>query len=281
VTELLARPLGVGSFRLGESPVAVGGELVFVDIEGHALHRLDWHGQEVGALTSSTFAQRVCCAVPAAGGGLLLALEARVEHLAGDGDRTVVSTDVPAGVRLNDGACDSHGRFLVGTTGHERESGMGALHRLDGDRLTTLLDGLTLPNGLGWSPDGRRFHLADSMARQILTYEYDPGLGQLGARLATVDLGHLAGYPDGLAVDSEGNLWVAFWDGAAVRCLEPDGTVRHEVRLPVPDPTSCAFLAPGTLVITTARGDGRAAGAGDLFRVDVPASGLPTTPWRP
>lgn len=279
--EFLARPLGVGSFQLGESPVRLGDELVFIDLEGRGLHRAPWDGQALGALSSSAFAQRVCCAAPAAGGGLLVALESRIEHVADDGVRTVVSTDVPGtGVRLNDGGCDPAGRFFVGLMGYDFEPGLGALLRLDGHRLTTVLDGLVLPNGMDWSPDGTRFYLADSMARHVLVHAYDPGTGTVGERLATIDLSHLPGYPDGLTVDTDGRLWVAFWDGGAVRCLDPDGTVRHEVPMPVPDPTCAAFLEPGLLVVTTAIGAVTPPGAGDLFLVEVPATGLPTTPWR-
>lgn len=270
--------MGVGSFVLGESPLVLADDLVFVDLEGHSLHR---YRLGDGDLSSIAFAQRVCTVAPAADGGLLVALETRLEHLAEDGERTVVSTDVPAGVRLNDGRCDSEGRFFVGTTGYEREAGRGALHRLDSGRLITVVDGLTLPNGLGWSPRGDRLYLADSMERQVLVHDYDVGGPGVGSLLAVIDLAHLPGYPDGLAVDSDGNLWIAFWDGGAVRCVGPDGTVRHEIELPVNDPTSCAFVGPGDLVITTARGERGTPGAGDLFRATVPATGLPTTPWRP
>lgn len=277
MARLQASPLGVGSFRLGESPIVLGRKVVFVDLEGRALHRLDL---DSGRLDSTAYAQRVCAVVPAAAGALLVALESRLELMDGTGSRTVVSTDVPAGVRLNDGACDSHGRFFVGMMGYERESGLGSLRCLHGGRLVPVLTGLTLPNGLGWSPDGGSFYLVDSMERTVSRYGYDSAAGEIGPQRDVLDLSHLSGYPDGMTVDADGNLWVAFWSGGAVRCLTPTGTVRHEVSVAAPDATSCTFLGPGELLITTALGDGIGPHAGDLFLAQVAAAGCPDNVWQ-
>ncbi len=271
-----ARPLGIGRFALAESPVMTSDGLVFVDLEGHALHRLD---PAARTLASWSYALPVCCAVPARSGGLLVALAERVEHLDPADVRTVISVDVPPGVRLNDGSCDPRGRFFVGSCGYEREPGRGALHRLHGERLVPVLDGLTLPNGLGWSPDGDRLYLADSVRRVVLVHAYDLERGEVGPLRDTLDTSAVSGYPDGLTVDSDGRLWVAFWGGGAVRCLDPDGNVRHEVRVSAAATTSCAFLAPGKLVVTT--GTGGPDPAGDLFVADVPAAGLPQHSWTP
>lgn len=278
-----ACPLGVGSCRLGEAPLwlARTGELVFSDLEGRALHRYGW---DTRLLVSARFEQRVCCVAEVSGeDALLVGLEHRMEVVGPDGSREVVSGEVPLAVRLNDGACDPRGRFFVSTMGYHREPGMGVLHRLERDgRLTEVMAGLTVPNGMGWSPDGTVLYHVDSAAQSIAVLPYDVDVGTIGTARSRIDVSGLAGWPDGMAVDVEGNLWVAFWGGAAVHCFDPAGTHLHEVTVPVPAPTSCVFAGPGlaTLVITTAEDpSGVHPDAGGLFAADVGVCGAPRPAW--
>jgi sugar lactone lactonase YvrE len=111
--------------------------------------------------------------------------------------------------------------------------------------------GLGLPNGIGWSPDGRTFYLADSLRRLILCARCDPDAGTLDDLEVFVSVA--TGRPDGLRVDEEGTIWVAVWDGGEVRRYLPDGRLLQTLPLPVSRPTACEFDDAGRLFITTAR----------------------------
>src|SRR6185503_8686605 len=121
--------------------------------------------------------------------------------------------DNPVATRMNDGSCDPAGRFWAGSMGYGEEPGAGSLYRLDLDgSVQRILGGLTISNGLGWSPDATTMYVADSGTATVTRYPYDAGTGTLGAGepflRAEPDRD---GTPDGLAVDVDGHLWVAFW----------------------------------------------------------------------
>jgi sugar lactone lactonase YvrE len=169
--------------------------------------------------------------------------------------------------------------------------GVGALLRVDPDlAVVTRLTGLAIPNGLGWSPDGRTMYFTDSTWGEVRAYPYDPATGTMGegrtlVRLADDGSVPDGSVPDGLTVDAEGCLWVALWGGSQVVRVAPDGAVVGRVLLPVSRVTSCAFGGDqlADLYITTARGDdpanpadpAREPLAGGLFRCRPGVRGLP------
>ncbi|GGW09720.1 calcium-binding protein [Streptomyces narbonensis] len=184
--------------------------------------------------------------------------------------------------RMNDAAVDPAGRLLAGTMAYDESPGAGALYRLDGDRLVTLIDGVGISNGLGWSLDGGLLYYADSLTRRVDVFAYDTKSGTLGDRrpFAVLD----RGAPDGLTVDSSGRVWVAVWGGGEVLAFETDGTLHARVEIPASHVTSCAFAGPArdVLVITTAT-EGldeeqrrTEPDAGRLFVCRPGATGLPT-----
>jgi sugar lactone lactonase YvrE len=135
--------------------------------------------------------------------------------------------------------------------------GDGRLFRLDpGGSVHRMETGLTISNGLGWSPDQRFFYLTDTLRRRIYRYEYDPASGEIANRQDWVRVPEAPGegLPDGLAVDREGFIWSARWDGWKLVRYDPDGRLEREVRVPVARPTSCAFGGPGLgdLYVTSA-----------------------------
>lgn len=301
MTTLHARPAADDVHELAEGPVWDGarGRLLWVDIEaGDVL---------TGALSDGRVVTTgrvhvdltVGAVVPAASDGLLVAGREVMHLLAPDGTTREVARVLPpeCGRRLNDAACDPAGRLLVGTLTLGARIARGAprgqsLHRLEDDgTLTTLDDDLTLSNGLAWSPDGRTLYSADTLAGVVRARGYEPGTGAVGPWRAALRL-EPPGWPDGLRVDADGNLWVAVWGAGQVRCNRPDGALLHVVEVPAPHTSAVAFAGPdlGTLVITTASAGLSAAaraahpGSGRLFAVDVGAAlgvhGLPTTPWR-
>ncbi len=163
--------------------------------------------------------------------------------------------DEPAGNRFNDGKLDPVGRFLVGTLSKQGTRGSAGLYSLDqANRLTRLLSGIHLSNGLAWSADGRTFYHADSLAYEIAAYDYDLASGEIANRRIVVEVPPEMGLPDGMAIDAAGNLWVAHWDGWAVRCWSPvSGKCLAEIKVPCAQVTSCCFGDKNQLLITTAQ----------------------------
>jgi sugar lactone lactonase YvrE len=157
---------------------------------------------------------------------------------------------------MNDGICDPQGRFWAGTMAYAETPGAGRLYRLELDGSCTLvLDGLTISNGMGWSPDGTIMYLADSGVGDVFAFDFDPSGGTLDQRRTFVHVGTPGAAPDGLTVDSDGDVWVALWNGGAVARYAPDGSLRETVPVPVDRPTSCAFGGRdgATLFVTTSR----------------------------
>jgi sugar lactone lactonase YvrE len=152
-----------------------------------------------------------------------------------------VEADNPAN-RMNDAACDARGRCFAGTMATDETPGAGTLYRLDEDLCVhAVLDGLTISNGLGWSPAGDVMYHIDSQAGGIDAHDFDAHSGGLSGRRRLADTDPSWGLPDGLATDVEGGIWVAFWDGSAVRRFSPEGELTETLELPAARPTRPAF----------------------------------------
>jgi sugar lactone lactonase YvrE len=189
---------------------------------------------------------------------------------------------------MNDAACDPKGRFWAGTAADR--AGAAALYRLGVDGQTELmLDGLTTSNGLDWSLDGRTMYLADSGPGLVHAFDFDADRGTISGARVLIDLAEDTGTPDGLAVDADGDLWVAIWGAGRVNRYTADGVLREELIVPAAQTTSCAFAGPGMnrLYVTTATEDfsdeerraDRAAGL--VYRFETLATGRPAAPYRP
>lgn len=262
------RPLGLvredlhctfpGAEFLGEGPHwdDASGRLIWVDILAPAVLSGD---PGTGARRTTPLPELVGVAVPRRGGGLLLATESGIKTF--DPETGALTTlaapeaDRP-GNRFNDGKCDALGRFWVGSLAIDTSPGQGALWRIDADGHAARMDaGFHISNGLGWSPDNSHFYFTDSGRREIYVYDYDLARGDIANRRIFAALNPDEGIPDGLTVDSEGHVWVAYWDGWCITRFDPDGKVERVINLPVPRPTSCTFGGPDmrTLFITTAR----------------------------
>jgi sugar lactone lactonase YvrE len=222
--------------------------------------------------------------------GWLLAAGRTISYLGPDGELRLIAEVAPEGSRMNDAACDQQGRFWAGTLADDQHPGGGSLYRLDqGGQTELMLDGLTISNGLGWSPDGRTMYLADSGPGVIHAFTFDPERGTLSEDRLLVDVPEEIGSPDGLTVDAEGDLWVAIYGGGRVQRYAPDGRLREELLVPAEQTTCCAFAGPGLhrLYVTTATenwtDEQRRAepGAGLVYMFDTDATGQPAAPFRP
>jgi sugar lactone lactonase YvrE len=222
--------------------------------------------------------------------GWLLAAGRGFAHLGTDGSLRPVAEIAPAGTRMNDAACDPQGRLWAGTMADDHRVGRGALYRLDwAGRTELMLDGLTISNGLGWSPDGKTMYVVDSGPRVIHAFAFDGDRGTISEGHVLVTLDEEAGAPDGMTVDAAGDLWVAVYDGGRVDRYSREGLLRQVLRVPAAQTTSCVFAGPGLhrLFVTTATegwlDDQRRAepGAGVVYRFDTDATGRPALPFRP
>lgn len=217
---------------------------------------------------------------PRAGGGAVIGVERGFALEDGDGAITQLG-DLWAdpGVRMNEGACDPHGRFYCGSMARDKRPGAGTLFRLDPDGATSVvLEGVTVSNGLDWSPDGTRAYYNDTDTHRTDVFDYARETG-LTNRRALVEHGGEQ-QPDGLTVDAEGGIWVAMNGAGEVHRYNPEGKLEGTVELPVAQVTACAFGGPdlATLFITTSREDLPADAepqAGSLFGAHVAVSGLP------
>jgi sugar lactone lactonase YvrE len=241
--------------RVGEGPFwdDVTRHLHWVDILNGAISSF---APSTGERTRLTVPTLVGAAVPKASGGYVAATREGFADITADGMCATRLAILDDGYRMNDAKCDPQGRLWAGSTQMDFAAGHGALHVLDTDwRSETVLDALTLPNGLGWSPNGRMFYLVDSVARELNAFDTVPGGIRLSNRrvIATFDEG--SGLPDGLTVDSTGCLWLAMWGGGKIVRISPDGSLIDSVSVPVAQPSSCVFGGPGldVLYVTTAR----------------------------
>ncbi|MGY0231908.1 SMP-30/gluconolactonase/LRE family protein [Longispora urticae] len=274
-------PVTDADSELAEGPVHADGEFTWVDIPAGLLHRATL-GADRGPgaapvrlerLGSLAVGRPLGSAVPALAGGWLCAAGDGFVHLAPDGTVTDLAQPEAGnpGVRMNDGKCDPAGRFWAGSCG-DSDTAAGSLYRTDLDgTVHRVLDGIGISNGLGWSPDGTRMYYVDSTRRTLDVLDFDPGSGVPTARRVLVEFPAPV-EPDGLAVDHEGGIWVALWEGAAVHRYTPGGLLDAVVELPVARPTSCCF-AGGVLLVTTARSDTPHPLAGAVFACDPGVTG--------
>jgi len=274
---------------LGEGPVwdPRDGGLYWVDIKGYRIFRRD---VESGEVTQWETPFRVGSLAPRAGGGFIAGTDKGIAHVDPSAGRFEILHDPePERVnnRFNDGKLDREGRFWAGTMDDTEAEATGALYRLNPDLGTTrIFDDYKVTNGPAFSPDGRRMYHNDS-ARQI-TYVVDVDAnGEATSRRTFLQFGEGEGYPDGMTVDAEGCLWIAFWDGWCLRRFSPEGACIGTLRVPAQKPTSCAFAGPNLdqLFITSAsvglEADDLAKQpqAGGLFLAAPGVSGLADTPF--
>ena len=238
---------------LGEGPTwdPATGRLIWLDVLGMRVHTYD---PASGRRTVRTTEQHVGAAKPRAGGGLVLNLRDGVGLLDPDDTFRWLHHEPVPGRRANDAAVAPDGSLWAGTMRYDETPGGGTLSRLTGDgRAEEVLPDVTVSNGTGWSPDGRLMYYADTPTRRVDVFDHD-GEGIRNRRTLT-EIEQGAGFPDGLTVDAEGCVWVALWDGGAVRRYTPSGDLDRVIALPTPRTTACTFGGPNLtdLYITTAR----------------------------
>jgi sugar lactone lactonase YvrE len=264
--------------QLGESPFwdPKAEATVWLDIDASVMYRYS----EAAGVTSSQVRDETTFVASASDGGIVAVHPGGVDHIAADGSAVVV---IPGWLdtstsKTNDGAVDERGRLWVGSTTRDRQHASGGIGVIIDGAWHQRMHQLTLPNGIGWSPDGQNIYYVDTFAGTIWTAGFDADHAELDTPTPFFEMPTDDGYIDGIALDTAGNVWAAIWGGSAVLRLDPSGAVIGRVAVGAPKVTSCAFGGE-TLYITTAdpqRTD--PPGSGGLFAVDVEIGGVPIEP---
>jgi sugar lactone lactonase YvrE len=229
--------------------------LLFVDLTAGKVFRYDWSGVKLG---SFSVGQEVGAVVPRRDGGLALAVRDGIAVASDTGEGFELAAPVERGIsgnRMNDAKCDPAGRLFAGTTAFDFSPHYAALYRVESDwSFEQIVGDVTQSNGIAWSPDGTRMYFIDSATQGVDVFDYDVSTGSAVNRRRLVTIERAQGIPDGMTTDETGNLWVACFGGAAVRCFSPAGEQLGEVIFPVTQVTSCAFGGPGLadLYVTSA-----------------------------
>jgi len=279
------KPVFTARARLGEGPLWDDGSsrLYWVDIYNHRVH---WFDPNTGAADYWAVADTIGAIALTTQNRILMAQRHSLAFLDLQTGETELVQSIEADLpnnRFNDGKCDAAGRFWFGSM--SRVGPEASLYRYDPDGTLQVMEtDLTISNGLGWSPDQKRFYLADSPLQQIFVYDFDLGSGAIANRRVHIDLTAGNAFPDGLTVDAEGCLWVAMWDGWGLQRFDPEGQKMAQIDMPVQRPTSCTFGGPKlqTLYITTASVGlseteiEQSFYSGDLFALSTDVCGSPT-----
>lgn len=271
-----AAPVATLRAQLGESPLwdaKVG--LRWLDVPGQRLATLGADGREYSVPLSSRVTAielgpaQCLLAVTTNGFGWLDPDSGAIER--------VLTILGDATLSMNDAAVDARGRCWTGSalSDIDDRSGRGELYCLEGARPTVQARDIGMSNGIDWSPDSDVFYHVDSIAGTLTAWEYDLPAGRLGASRVLRSVPRELGLPDGLAVDTQGNVWLAVWGPGEVWRLDPkSGRTTAVIKVPTPCTTSCAFGGDdlSTLYITTANYN-EPPGGGLLYAAKVPAQG--------
>lgn len=277
---------------VGECPVWVPEEnaLYWVDIPAGGLQR--WSA-ETGHVHAWKAPEMLACIARHSDGGWVAGMESGFFHLHPHNDGSLDSNllapveHARTDMRLNDGRCDRQGRFWAGSMvlNMGANAADGTLYRYSaGQRgpLEAQLSGFIVPNGLGFSPDGRTMYLSDShpLVQQIWAFDYDIDNGTPSNRRLFVDMHQFLGRPDGAAVDAEGCYWICANDAGLIHRFTPDGRLDRSLAVPVKKPSMCAFGGSrlDTLFVTSIRpGDDHdeQSLAGGVFALNPGVKGLP------
>lgn len=267
----------------------------WVDILGS---QVLWRGVDGDGLPAVDLPGHVGAAIPTTSGELVVCLPDGPAVRAGDGSLrqlgTYAEADSDAGVtspitamRSNDAKTDPRGRLWVSNMAYDVTPGVGALYRLaSGEgRLEHVVPGSTIGNGLGWSPDAKTMYYIDTPTGHVEAFDFDAESGSVENRRTLIEIPVSEGMPDGMCVDAAGGLWVALWDGWALRRYHPDGALDRIVEFPTAQVSSCAFVGDDLdlLIVTTAarnRPDTETAAGQTFLHRPGDVVGLPVPPFN-
>jgi xylono-1,5-lactonase len=242
---------------LGEGPVWVPAEQALYWVDIPEKHVFRW--SEAEGVRTISVERHVCSLLPRTTGGFVGGGHDGFILIDPSFGVTVIEDPEPElpGNRFNDAKVDRAGRLWAGTMDRAEGLASGSLYRLDPDMRWHRIDtGYHVTNGPAFSRDGTTIYHTDSARQTVYAFALADD-GSVSDRRVHLQFGEGDGYPDGMTVDAEDCLWIAFWDGWCVRRFAPTGECLATIPTPVQRPTSCAFGGPDLdrLFITSARRD--------------------------
>jgi len=267
---------------LGEGPIwsADTNSVTWTDITQNTFHTADI---DTGKTMSFGVPSMVGAIAHSKEGGYIAATQKGFARIGVDGKYSPLHSFLPDDMRMNDGKVDPSGRFWAGSMALSFEKGRGSLYVLEKDNsYRSILDDITLSNGMGWSPDAQYFYYIDSVPGVLKRFDYDLHTGQISNPKDLITFDSSSGIPDGMSMSSDGKIVIALWDGGRIEIYEPSGEKVSEITLGVSRPTSCTFAGPNRdilIVSTASQGIDRADEplAGKILAVTgTGLSGLPT-----
>ena len=267
---------------LGEGPIwsAETNSVTWTDITQNTFHTADI---DTGKTMSFGVPSMVGAIAHSKEGGYIAATQKGFARIGVDGKYSPLHSFLPDDMRMNDGKVDPAGRFWAGSMALSFEKGRGSLYVLEKDNsYRSILDDITLSNGMGWSPDAQYFYYIDSVPGVLKRFDYDLHTGQISNPKDLITFDSSSGIPDGMSMSSDGKIVIALWDGRRIEIYEPSGEKVSEITLGVSRPTSCTFAGPNRdilIVSTASQGIDRADEplAGKILAVTgTGLSGLPT-----
>jgi len=267
---------------LGEGPIwsADTNSVTWTDITQNTFHTADI---DTGKTMSFGVPSMVGAIAHSKDGGYIAATQKGFARIGVDGKYSPLHSFLPDDMRMNDGKVDPSGRFWAGSMALSFEKGRGSLYVLEKDNsYRSILDDITLSNGMGWSPDAQYFYYIDSVPGVLKRFDYDLYTGHISNPKDLITFDSSSGIPDGMSMSSDGKIVIALWDGGRIEIYEPSGEKVSEITLGVSRPTSCTFAGPNRdilIVSTASQGIDRADEplAGKILAVTgTGLSGLPT-----
>jgi sugar lactone lactonase YvrE len=267
---------------LGEGPIwsADTNSVTWTDITQNTFHTADI---DTGKTMSFGVPSMVGAIAHSKEGGYIAATQKGFARIGVDGKYSPLHSFLPDDMRMNDGKVDPSGRFWAGSMALSFEKGRGSLYVLEKDNsYRSILDDITLSNGMGWSPDAQYFYYIDSVPGVLKRFDYDLYTGHISNPKDLITFDSSSGIPDGMSISSDGKIVIALWDGGRIEIYEPSGEKVSEITLGVSRPTSCTFAGTNRdilIVSTASQGIDRADEplAGKILAVTgTGLSGLPT-----
>lgn len=193
-----------------------------------------------------------------------------------------LEADKPAN-RTNDGRADRQGGFWIGTMSKRAEDGQGAIYRFHNGELRKLFSGISIPNSICFTLDGRTAQFSDTKAHKVFRVALDSEGWPVGAPVVWADHSDTGILPDGSIFDAAGLMWQAQWEQGRVAVYDMAGTLVKTVPVCGPNSSCPAFGGEGltTLYCTTAMEHMTAADraafpdAGKVFYLPDAGKGVP------
>lgn len=229
---------------LGEGPVWIAetNSILWLDIVKGEIHQLNTNTK---TLTTFKVGEMVGCIVPKVNGGFIAGLENGIAII--DIEKNIVqhilNPEEGLSNRFNDGKADAAGRFWAGTMSKSEEGNTGNLYVINTNlSIQKKLEHITISNGLAWNADNTIMYYINTPTNYVFAFDFNIETGEIDNQRVVIDVTHEQGYADGMTIDEEGMLWIAFYDGWRVARYDPaTGKLLQQIELPVANVTCCTF----------------------------------------